>query len=90
MRKSNHTAKTILISLGLLTGFSSIFAQKNLDPEEERTAIESRDALYSQYQLQGDSVAIANIVHQRWFHRVRDGAGDPGSGRKLDPQRYQK
>lgn len=61
MRKSNHTAKTILISLGLLTGFSSIFAQKTLDPEEERTAIEIRDALYSQYLLQGDSVAIANM-----------------------------
>lgn len=58
--------KKILFCLGFLCWISAIRAQPSselnqivVDAEKERPVIESRDALYSKYLLEGDSVSIA-------------------------------
>lgn len=57
---TEHTIKQVLISiLVLLTSNSILLAQNPVDAEKERPAIENRDALYSKYLLEGDSVSIA-------------------------------
>jgi len=58
----------VLICLGLLCFISAVYAQgsneitqTDINLENERPVIESRDSLYSKYLLEGDSVAIANM-----------------------------
>ena len=49
----------LLLSFAFLCLFSICQAQYTVNVEKERPVIESRDALYSKYILEGDSVAIA-------------------------------
>lgn len=58
--KSKHLTKSLLnVFLFLVFSNSLLHAQNTFDILKERSVIESLDALYSKYLLEGDSVAIA-------------------------------
>lgn len=54
-----HTVKMIIISFGMFLLIPAIHAQETLNAKAERSAIESRTALYSEYILEADSVSLA-------------------------------
>lgn len=56
-----RTKKQLLTALCFLCFVSSIHAQTMTDVEKERPVIESRDAEFSKYMLEADSVALANM-----------------------------
>lgn len=59
MKAKGHFRKMIIISLGMLLFIPAIHAQQTLFAKAERSAIESRTALYSEYILEADSVSLA-------------------------------
>ena len=61
MKNSIINRKKIMIGLAFLGLFSTVYSQNTVDAEKERPVIESRDAEFSKYILEGDSVALANM-----------------------------
>jgi ketosteroid isomerase-like protein len=61
MKYRFYTWKNILIMLAFLGPVTIVNAQKTIDVEKERPVIESRDAEFSKYILEADSVALANM-----------------------------
>ena len=52
---------TLFATASIFGSNTVLKAQKTIDAEKERQAIESRDAEFSKYILEGDSVALANM-----------------------------
>ena len=52
---------TLFATASILGSNTVLKAQTTIDAEKERHAIESRDAEFSKYILEGDSVALANM-----------------------------
>ncbi len=61
IKKCKNHKKNIFLILAFLGLFSTVFSQNTIDAEKERPVIESRDAEFSKYILEGDSVALANM-----------------------------
>ena len=61
MKYRFYTWKNILIMLAFLGPVTIVNAQTPIDVEKERPVIESRDAEFSKYILEADSVALANM-----------------------------
>ena len=53
--------RKILLCFTLLSLYSTGFAQNTVNAEKERPVIESRDAEFSKYIFEADSVALANM-----------------------------
>ena len=61
MKYRFYTWKNILIMLAFLVPVTIVNAQTRIDVEKERPVIESRDAEFSKYILEADSMALANM-----------------------------
>ena len=61
MKYRFYAWKNILIMLAFLGPVTIVNAQTPIDVEKERPVIESRDAEFSKYILEADSVALANM-----------------------------
>ena len=61
MKKYISPIEFSLLSLAFLLIYCSVQAQTTVDTEMERPVIERRDAEFSKYILEGDSVALANM-----------------------------
>lgn len=63
----------LLLIFGLVCLISPGFSQTKVDANKERPVIESRDALYSKYLLEGDSVSIAAMYASNAIMGVKKG-----------------
>ena len=61
MKNGTINSIKFFISLTFLGLFSTVYSQNTVDAEKERRGIERRDAEFSKYILEGDSVALANM-----------------------------